>query len=365
MIIFKKENSLNEKIAEVNSPPKSPKTNGLEKQDDDTKLAETMTQTTNQRLATLFSRSDSPSSSSSHTSYQDLPSCLHESFNECRTRLTSRLTESFEQRSQRLLQDETAQTISFARNVSQNVGNHENTSFYATPLSPIQPTGANPLNLSKEEELTPFRRNINSPNPTSPINGDYKSSFREDSKFSSKPEYFYTSSSLLKDNFIKPPPTSVLLTSSPVYHSYPTKSAFESDPEVIMMRHRLANRMTSRQQQLSSHLDPTYFEPNYATPSSRRINQEPSSRFDNDYMNIITCRVRKEGLGAKDFVKNGQESEADEDTIESTHLDSDYAKSPIFPSDVYGSRPSVTNNQPTGIYSNKVNINLFFTQLSH
>lgn len=75
-------------------------------------------------------------------------------------------------------------------------------------------------------------------------------------------------------------------------------------------------------------------------------------------MDIISCRVRKEGVGAKDLesgLRNNEEEEnEEEDTIESTHLDSDYAKSPVFPSDVYGTRPSVNN--PAGIYSNKVNL---------
>lgn len=77
-------------------------------------------------------------------------------------------------------------------------------------------------------------------------------------------------------------------------------------------------------------------------------------------MNIISYRVKKEGMGAKDLEDDGDDGDddgqhrqqSDQETIESTHLDSDYAKSPIFPSDVYGSRPSV--NIPVGIYSNKV-----------
>lgn len=182
-----------------------------------------------------------------------------------------------------------------------------------------------------------------------------------------KPEYLYTPTSGL--NMKK----SSLLTSSPVYRAtattsaaYPMcKSAFESDPDVIMIRHRLANRMTSRPivptQRLSSRLEPSMFEPKYAS-TTRRTNRgvsdqppSPITQLDNDYMNIISCRVKKEGMGSKDLEQDDEQQQQQpqsDDTVESTHLDSDYAKSPIFPSDAYGTRPSV--NIPVGIYSNKV-----------
>ena len=39
------------------------------------------------------------------------------------------------------------------------------------------------------------------------------------------------------------------------------------------------------------------------------------------------------------------------DTMESTHLDSDYAKSPVFPPDVYGSRPNTLSSPSRGNYN--------------
>lgn len=67
-------------------------------------------------------------------------------------------------------------------------------------------------------------------------------------------------------------------------------------------------------------------------------------------MNIFSCRIKKENTGLNK--PNEVDGDDADDTIESTHLDSDYAKSPVFSSDVYGSRPNVYI--PTGIYSNKV-----------
>lgn len=167
--------------------------------------------------------------------------------------------------------------------------------------------------------------------------------------------------------------TPTVLNSSPVYRAtvattaYPTcKSAFESDPDVIMMRHRLANRMTSRPtvttQRLTNRLEPSLFEPKYSS-TTRRVGQGiadeaslPTSHLENGYMNLISCRIKKEGMGTKDLEQDDP-NQSDHDTIESTHLDSDYAKSPNFPSEVYGSRPSV--NIPVGIYSNKVLIKFY------
>lgn len=95
----------------------------------------------------ILSRSNS--SSSSHTSYQDLPSCLHESFTECRNRLTGRL-ESFE----RHQQDEVTQTSSFFEK--------QDHSIYP-PSSPIPPiNSANILNLSKDDDLLNLKRNYTS-----------------------------------------------------------------------------------------------------------------------------------------------------------------------------------------------------------
>ena len=41
------------------------------------------------------------------------------------------------------------------------------------------------------------------------------------------------------------------------------------------------------------------------------------------------------------------------DTMESEHLDSDYTKCPVFPSEVYGSRPRVDSANKEGIYTRK------------
>jgi hypothetical protein len=60
-------------------------------------------------------KSRSNSSSSSLTSYQDLPTSLHESFNACRNRITNQLERSFEQRNEQ--REEATMTESFLERV--------------------------------------------------------------------------------------------------------------------------------------------------------------------------------------------------------------------------------------------------------
>lgn len=60
-------------------------------------------------------KSRSNSSSSSLTSYQDLPTSLHESFNACRNRITNQLERSFEQRHEQ--REEATMTESFLERV--------------------------------------------------------------------------------------------------------------------------------------------------------------------------------------------------------------------------------------------------------
>lgn len=107
----------------------------------------------------IYSRSES--TTSSHTSYQDLPACLHDSFNECRTRLANRLSESFERIYNQQRQDETSQTISGGDDRGSGVGGGGDimSSFYAAPLSPIQPVTT--TTTTTVVDNTPSSRRIN------------------------------------------------------------------------------------------------------------------------------------------------------------------------------------------------------------
>lgn len=144
-----------------------------------------------------------------------------------------------------------------------------------------------------------------------------------------------------------------------------SKSAFESDPEVLMLlrnkKHRLASRLATTS----------------TRPHNAAYQQRDATEFENDYLNIFSCRIKKEAAAA-DELKNERGETAyvrtldvadvniHDDTIESTHLDSDYAKSPIFPSDAYGSRPNISTHS-RGIYTKvfQINLNLysFYRQL--
>lgn len=105
----------------------------------------------------IYSRSES--TTSSHTSYQDLPACLHDSFNECRTRLANRLSESFERiYNNQQKQNETSQTISGGEDETMaRGGGLIMSSFYAAPLSPIQPAAT----TTTAVDNTPSSRRIN------------------------------------------------------------------------------------------------------------------------------------------------------------------------------------------------------------
>lgn len=136
-----------------------------------------------------------------------------------------------------------------------------------------------------------------------------------------------------------------------------TKSAFESDPEVLLMKQKYPNIQSTispvTQKYLSCHnlnLDKS----KQLGLDTKHINKSKNPTFENDYLNIFSLKIKKEGIGSKDLDENQRRTTAADmesmnDTIESTHLDSDYAKSPIFPLDAYGSRPNV--HIPKGIYS--------------
>ena len=175
-----------------------------------------------------------------------------------------------------------------------------------------------------------------------------------------KPDYYYSTpdkTSSNNQNHNHDHLTTTAGTTSA--YSYPMcRSAFESDPEVVLLRqHRLATRMTARPQSPTTPTTAAGGQQRYVTTTTtttttnKNYNNDSTNRNnDDDYMgmNLFSCRLKKEASTAS----IGKEEYDDDDTVESTHLDSDYAKSPIFPSDAYGSRPSV--HIPTGIYSNKV-----------
>ena len=173
-----------------------------------------------------------------------------------------------------------------------------------------------------------------------------------------KPDYYYSTPDKTSSNNHNHNHDHLTTTAGTTTYSYPMcRSAFESDPEVVLLRqHRLATRMTARPQSPTTPTTADGGQHRYVTTTTtttttnKNYNNDSNRNNDDDYMgmNLFSCRLKKEASAAS----IGKEEYDDDDTVESTHLDSDYAKSPIFPSDAYGSRPSV--HIPTGIYSNKV-----------
>lgn len=99
------------KIGEYSTNMKSP--TGEEIVTESKQITTTVADRTSPVLRPTKSRSNS--SSSSLTSYQDLPTSLHESFNACRNRITNQLERSFEQRHEQ--REEATMTESFLERV--------------------------------------------------------------------------------------------------------------------------------------------------------------------------------------------------------------------------------------------------------
>lgn len=150
---------------------------------------------------------------------------------------------------------------------------------------------------------------------------------------------------------------------------YSTKSAFESDPDVVQLN--LKNNALKLDVNTSKldhyhHHNHRHLSPNlggFLSPvehvSSGASSPSSAYEFDPGYLNIFSLKIKKEGIGTKEIGNDdGDQPTATRvrmdplnDTIESSHLDSDHARGPVFPSEVYGTRPNA--NSDRGIYSNK------------
>jgi hypothetical protein len=177
------------------------------------------------------------------------------------------------------------------------------------------------------------------------------------------------------------------------------QSAFENDSDVLLYKNTTectmensnnnsSNNDSSGKPPLSAvtkkylsynnfHLDNNFVNPTSSGES--KINQENTeqrctlnsdrayeTKFENDYLNIFSLKLKKEEkenekkaktgieipiyFQKEEETRGGQFDNSITDTIESTHMDSDYAKGPVFPSDAYGSRPSSKPSRSTGIY---------------
>jgi hypothetical protein len=209
------------------------------------------------------------------------------------------------------------------------------------------------------------------------------------------------------------------------------QSAFETDPDVILLRNAADNNtpisaVTKKYlsyNNLNHHTNvennnnsnytsvittttttSSATKPPVVPPSPSSSRRAYETKFENDYVNIFSLKLKKEEKGnaadddsgskgqrkskkgveipirfekekedggydgklyspaspsrrsqtATGQHKNERYQQLDNsitDTMESTHMDSDYAKGPIFPSDVYGSRHSPSRS--TGIYHRK------------
>lgn len=76
------------------------------------------------------------------------------------------------------------------------------------------------------------------------------------------------------------------------------------------------------------------------------------TKFENEYLNIFSLKIKKNH-------ELPEQRDSHNDTIESTHLNSDYTKCPVFPSEAYGSRPGVNISLKEGIYNRKTSDKYF------
>ncbi|RNA07387.1 hypothetical protein BpHYR1_046085, partial [Brachionus plicatilis] len=134
------------------------------------------------------------------------------------------------------------------------------------------------------------------------------------------------------------------LESTPVKRDT-AKSAFENDPDLLYYQNN------SHRKECISPLTKKYLSnKNVQIDESKKFAdanswQKPEVKFDNDFMNLYSFKIKK---NAEELKENSVLNE----TIESEHLYSDYAKGPVFPSEVYGSRPGVEIGKE-GIYTRK------------
>lgn len=129
------------------------------------------------------------------------------------------------------------------------------------------------------------------------------------------------------------------LESTPVKRDT-SKSAFENDPDLLYFQSN-ANR-----KECISPLTKKYLSQKNVQLNDNISLPKSETKFENnDYMNLYSFKIKKSN---EEYKENSILNE----TIESEHLYSDYAKGPVFPSEVYGSRPRVETDKE-GIYTRK------------
>ncbi|CAF0807171.1 unnamed protein product [Brachionus calyciflorus] len=133
------------------------------------------------------------------------------------------------------------------------------------------------------------------------------------------------------------------IESTPV-KSKTTISAFETDPDLLLLK----NSPNNYQKETLSPLTKKYL------AQKNVLFNEPKTysrtEFESDFLDLISLRIKKNGV--ENFDEVIRENSFGNETIESEHLFSDYAKGPVFPSEVYGSRPGIDVGKE-GIYTRK------------
>lgn len=126
-----------------------------------------------------------------------------------------------------------------------------------------------------------------------------------------------------------------------------SKSAFESDPDLLLLNSKGKDMFLS-----SVNSERNLFgSKNYLTGS---LGIKPKSSSDMFSLKPSQSVLSLTDKSSKKINYDIQRTSSEDSTIESSHLDSDPAKSPIFPLDAYGSRPPVLPSEDTTYSKNKI-----------
>lgn len=130
------------------------------------------------------------------------------------------------------------------------------------------------------------------------------------------------------------------LASTPVKRDT-SKSAFENDPDLLYYQ---SNQGKSKE--CLSPLTKRYLSHKNVQISENNFKPKSEINFESDFMNMCSFKTKKNN---QDEFK---ECSVLNETIESEHLYSDYAKGPVFPLEAYGTRPGIESGRE-GIYTRR------------
>lgn len=128
------------------------------------------------------------------------------------------------------------------------------------------------------------------------------------------------------------------LESTPVKRDT-SKSAFETDPDLLFFQ--------SNQSYAKEHISPLtkkYLSSKNVQINENNLKPKTEINIENDFMNMCSFKTKK------NIDEKFKESSVLNETIESEHLYSDYAKGPVFPLEAYGTRPGIESGRE-GIYT--------------